>query len=263
MGNVDEDKLVNKEKNILEIARESWRMHNVSALEIFADIQHHGGVTRLLDVTLNPYVATWFAVESDKHEGYDARIFAISKDSENADPQTIENLKITDKDLRAKDPFWHAWVSKDRELHNWGTGDGRRIWVPPTYNNRILAQNAAFLIDGVPRSTKYNSSYFAVKHPKNEKMKNNFWKIRDIRSSSSIPALLYNLEEGEEVRKKNRRQKTGRKRNLAPTFTFRIKAEAKSEIRRKLENVFGYISSVIYPDILGLSIYSRSQIYKD
>ena len=102
MGNVDEDKLVNKEKNILEIARESWRMHNVSALEIFADIQHHGGVTRLLDVTLNPYVATWFAVESDKHEGYDARIFAISKNSENADPQTIENLKITDKDLRVK-----------------------------------------------------------------------------------------------------------------------------------------------------------------
>lgn len=148
-------------------------------------------------------------------------------------------------------------------MHNWGTGDGRRIWVPPTYNNRILAQNAAFLIDGVPRSTKYNSSYFAVKHPKNEKTKNNFWKIRDIRSSYSIPALLYNLEEGEEVRKKNRRQKTGRKRNLAPTFTFRIKTEAKSEIRRNLENVFGYTSSVIYPDILGLSIYSRSQIYKD
>jgi hypothetical protein len=45
------------------------------------------------------------------------------------------------------------------------------------------------------------------------------------------------------------------KHNFAPTFTFRISAKAKSEIREFLASRFGYTRSYIYPDIPALADY--------
>ncbi|MGH1549193.1 FRG domain-containing protein [Leifsonia poae] len=42
-------------------------------------MQHYGGPTRLHDVTANPLIAAWFAVESaDADESVGARIFAFA-----------------------------------------------------------------------------------------------------------------------------------------------------------------------------------------
>lgn len=75
----DEDQMVAAEREILSIARRDWRFDNMSALETFARIQHAGGPTRLIDVTKNPYIGAWFAVEFDEdEEGKDARLFALA-----------------------------------------------------------------------------------------------------------------------------------------------------------------------------------------
>lgn len=253
-GNLNEDKLNAAEKSILKSARKNWRMYNKSALEIFAAIQHHGGVTRLLDVTLNPYIATWFAVESNMDK--DSRLFALSKHPERSDSKDILNLEINSEHLNSYMPFWHSWDKSESKTNNWGTGNGWRIWVPPTYNSRILAQNAAFLIDGVPIALESTAPYYKVKgagHNKN-------WKIRDIRSSSSIHVRLYNPDESESDRQKGRRKKTVTPRKFPPTFNFRITKDAKPEIKKMLEKTFGYTNSLIYPDILGLSEYTKLNI---
>lgn len=42
-------------------------------------------------------------------------------------------------------------------------------------------------------------------------------------------------------------------RNFAPTFSFRIRASAKEEIREVMESRFGYRLSYIYPDVVALA----------
>ncbi len=71
--------MVTAETEVLRIARNDWRFDNLSALETFARVQHFGGPTRLIDVTKNPYIGAWFAVEFDANtEDDDARLFALA-----------------------------------------------------------------------------------------------------------------------------------------------------------------------------------------
>lgn len=216
-GTLAEKDLVSAEKKILNFARKDWRMYNKSALEIFADIQHHGGLTRLLDVTLNPYIATWFAVESNMDR--DSRLFALERPKK-SNSKDAQNLEIESKHLNSDIPFWHSWDKyKLKTSNNWGTGIGWRIWVPPAYNSRILAQNAAFLLDGVPIADQKTSSYYKVKGAG----KNKNWAIRDIRSSSSVHVYLYDPGKSVTLNK------------VPATFSFRILSEAKPEIKQMLE----------------------------
>lgn len=96
-------------------------MYNRSALEIFADVQHHGGLTRLLDVTLNPYIATWFAVESNMDR--DSRLFALERPKK-SNSKDAQNLEIESKHLNSDIPFWHSWDKyKLKTSNNWGDWD--------------------------------------------------------------------------------------------------------------------------------------------
>ncbi|WP_269928634.1 FRG domain-containing protein [Kocuria massiliensis] len=238
----DEAQMINAEKQILKIARHDWRFDNLSALETFARIQHAGGPTRLIDVTKNPYIGAWFAVESDKYrDNEDARLFAIathpvSKPGEPLPPNS--ELKL-DALGASREPFWHYFGNnRTRTKFDWGTGARRRIWVPPIYDPRISAQNAAFLIDGVPITSQSVASYFTVSP-------NVYWSRADLLASSSIYAKMYS------PKKTPRPAKT----NLAPTFSFRITAKAKEEIRLFLESRFGYRSSYLYPDMAGIATF--------
>lgn len=241
----DEDQMVSAEKEILRIARADWRFDDLSGLETFARIQHAGGPTRLIDVTKNPYIAAWFAVEADKkQDDNDARLFAIATRPvvQNDKPSPPDSTLQLDAVGASRDPFWHLLPnSEGRQQLDWGTGARRRVWVPPSYDPRILAQNAAFLVDGVPITSAKTAPYFTIERGK-------YWRRSDLLASASIYASM----------KSPTSKPRYNKQNFAPTFSFRISAAAKEEIRDVMETRFGYRSSYIYPDISGLAGYLKT-----
>jgi hypothetical protein len=233
------------ESVILKIARSQWRFDDVNALELFARLQHHGAPTRLIDVTRNPYIAAWFAVERhDEHDGHDARLFAVStapvlRPDDDDDPET--NVQLDDVGA-ARVPFWHHLTSvESRQSADWGTGSKRRIWVPPAYDERIVAQNAAFLMDGVPIAAPKLSKYFMTARDGRP------WNKNDLLAASSMYMKTYQAD----------KRAPYNKHKLAPTFSFRITAEAKTDIRNTLERQFLYNASTLYPDVSGLARYVR------
>lgn len=243
-----EDQLILAEKAVLRAAREEWRFDGMPALEIFARVQHFGGPTRLLDVTRNPYIAAWFAVErSDEHDEADARLFALAtRPATRRDGTSPSEVRVLmSPDLGASyDPFWHAFDSKTaRVLNNWGTGKRRWLWVPPALDNRITAQNAAFVVDGVPILTPGVQANF-------RKPSGGTWLKADILASSSFFAKTF----------KPTRKIPPSDHGFSPTFTFRILASAKDEIRDYLESRFGYSVSSIYPDFPALAMHLRKTI---
>jgi hypothetical protein len=143
------------ESELLNQARSRWRFDHFSALEIFARIRHYGGPTRLLDVTFNPLIALWFAVEKQFDEAgqtlpeIDGRLFAFD---------------VTDGEI-SLDPDWSGrelpWESaalvRTREFNQ---DEPHWIWKPPSYNDRIPAQNSAFLIGRVPSEVELRWKYF-------------------------------------------------------------------------------------------------------
>ncbi|GAA4188827.1 hypothetical protein GCM10022288_15680 [Gryllotalpicola kribbensis] len=235
----DENQMVVAEAEILRVAREEWRLDDLSALEIFARIQHAGGPTRLIDVTQNPYVAAWFAVEEHPEtEDDDARLLAfatrpIAKDGDEA-PDSLVRL---DSDWADRVPLWHGLTGEGRPYGDWGTGTRRYVWFPPLYDPRISAQNAAFILDGVPITSEETAKFFPIKGT------DEHWTRADLLAASSIYVRLANPK----------REARSHRSGLAPTFTFRITADAKHEIREVLEQRFGYTHASIYPDSAGLA----------
>ena len=230
-----EDQMIQAEKQILNLARQDWRYGNMSALEIFARIQHFGGPTRLLDASCNPYIAAWFAVydSTHEHEDHDARLFALAgyASGNNEQPDYSE-------ELLSRDPFWfNLHDYEQRAAANWGTGSRRIVWRPPEYESRIAAQNAVFILDGIPITNSRILQYFRKPTGKE------YWKRPDILAASSIYAKPFSPNHNARPNQ----------RNLAPTYSFVIAKKAKKEIRSYLEGAFGYRESFIYPDFAGLA----------
>jgi len=83
----DEKILYEREGDILADVHR-WGLHmgergRLSILGQLAMLQHYGAPTRLIDVTFNPFIGLWFAVEKKwvngepKYEDTDGRLFAI------------------------------------------------------------------------------------------------------------------------------------------------------------------------------------------
>lgn len=243
----NEEQVIRAEEEILKVARDRWRLDGLTALEIFARIQHRGGPTRLIDVTRNPYIGAWFAVEhSEAHDASPARLFAVAmspvmKNGESAP----DNLIRLDESGGTRDPFWHSLSSpQDRQGADWGTGAKRRIWLPPAYDDRIVAQNAAFLLDGIPMMSAGIAPYFK------KGTGSSYWKKADLLAASSI--YLKTAKPTQKVKPNGK--------NLAPTFTFLITPKGKEDIRRVLEERFSYDHSTIYPDVSGLATYISANL---
>lgn len=236
----DEDQMIRAEQEILRQVRADWRFDDMPALELFARIQHAGGPTRLLDVTRNPYIAAWFAVEANADEDdKDSRLFALAtRTVTNAAGETPPDPILVLDDLgAARDSYWHLYSNNvTRKGNEWGTGARRRTWVPPAYDPRISAQDAAFILDGVPLSLPESASYLKRPAPAG-----GYWRRADLLASASIFTQMTST---------TRKPRPSR---IAPTFSFRIKAAAKKAIRKDLQAAFGYRLSYIYPDISGLA----------
>ncbi|MBO0594096.1 FRG domain-containing protein [Nesterenkonia sp. E16_7] len=244
----DEDQMVEAERRILTTARNDWRFDGMSALEIFARIQHFGGPTRLLDITLNPYVAAWFAVERhEETDEHDSRLLAFSAEPVRAveDEAAVSSRVSLDPAWGGYTPLWHQWTDNvARQEFDWGTGSRRWHWIPPAYHSRITVQNAGFLLDGVPITSHKMSSYFwPHKNSQPDQALGKYYRRADLLAVSSIYMKADSPS----------RKPVPRKNNLAPTFGFRIAAEAKNEIRSYLESRFGFTRSYIYPDMEALA----------
>lgn len=239
----DERDLYRREGQVLaELHR--WGLHmstdvgRLSILNQLAALQHYGAPTRLIDVTFNPWIGAWFAVEEKRdngkviHEDKDARLFAIDVTdrliNENDEYRIWEDeLKRTwpnpEKSSDDKNPYY-LWCSKVM------------AWKPPRFDSRIAAQNGGFVLGGVPLT---KSPHGQNQWPKGGS--SGMWKIDEVRTATSIALRPHKLEP----------IRGGVSQNAV--YTIRIKAKAKKQIRNILERLYGYNHSTIYPDFTGFA----------
>jgi len=223
-----EAELCREEKRIF-LNIKQWRLHNtdrgrLSALEQLAMLQHFGAPTRLIDIAFNPYIGLWFAV-ADGHEKKDGRLFAVdvTKRLLNSQP------KLRDWENENECPWIGSGRPKDWSVATYA-------WRPPPFERRIAAQNGGFLLGGVPTSgTNKNPKQW----PKQPQGRSSWWKIEEVRGFTSVALRTHKIQ----------KQRT----NVQPVYTIRIHAAAKTEIRARLEQLFGYTHATIYPDYSGFS----------
>ena len=235
----DEKSLYKREGEILADVHR-WGLHmgdrgRLSILGQLAMLQHYGAPTRLIDVTFNPFIGLWFAVEKkwvngkSKYETTDGRLFAID---------VTDRLINENERLRAwEDELHRPWPKpaaknasqEGKDLYKeWRT----RVfaWRPAHFEGRIAAQNGGFIFGGVPTSPP--------QWPKSTNTKAR-WKIDEVRRATSLALRAHKLGP----------QAGGVAKDAV--YSIRIKADGKEKIRNRLENLFGYQHSTIYPDFTG------------
>lgn len=223
-----------QEKLYLSIARERWRFDGTNPLELMANLQHFGAPTRLIDVTYNPLVALWFACSfgTGHNQIKDGRIFLFD----------VSNRELTlDITRDSQDLPWFetSKISSDRWHRQLPF-----VWRPPSYIERIAAQNAAFLIGGIPNVTKGQNNWYRKSPGNGAKM--GTWKIDEVRQATSVPLRMNSLQS----------KTSGRS---TPTFTLRIAAKAKEEIRMVLDKQYGINASTLFPEMYGLAQYMQKE----
>ncbi len=229
-----------------------WGLHTathgrLSALNQLAVLQHYGAPTRLIDITFNPLIGLWFAVEQQWENGQpkgddtDGRLFAIDISkrliNEEADTTGWEDSNalpwpIIDKADRTKHQDWTTTV---------------RAWKPARIDHRIAAQHGGFLVGGVPGTSGPDNS--PVQWLKNHAVSGEYWKIGEVRRAIAIPLKFHQLINNNSGRPPEN-----------PAYTIRIKKEAKADIRNRLEKLYGYRHETIYPDYPGFALYGYRKL---
>ena len=253
----EERDLARLEAKILADAHR-WGLHvsdsggRLSVLAQLAALQHYGAPTRLIDVTFNPWIGAWFAVEPQRdnavpqHDDKDARIFAVDVTgrliNDNDDYRDWEDcLKRpwpteTDPAGLAGD----ALEALKKMRKTWSTKVF--AWRAPRYNARIAAQNGGFLLGGVPAS---RGSEGPNQWPREV---GGYWSIDEVRMATSLSLRPHKL-----------RVKHGGVSQDA-VYSVRITAAAKLEIRDRLQRSFGYRHSTMYPDFTGFAMFGSPDL---
>jgi len=226
-------------KTLIEVHR--WGLHHGR----FAMLQHYGAPTRLIDVTFNAFIGLWFAVEKKWqngrpiHEDSDARLFAVDVTSRLINekrthrhwedslhvPWRIKNLASKAAKKKAKESF-----------RDWRTNT--YAWQPPRIESRIAAQNGGFLLGGVPFS---GGQANPIQWPRDTTAASGWWSINEVRRSTAVSLQRHKLPGMQGTVQTN------------AAYSVRIAAEAKEEIRIRLEKLFGYTHATIYPDFPGFA----------
>jgi FRG domain len=242
----DESTVLDREGEVLTSVHR-WGLHDgepgrLSILSQLATLQHFGAPTRLIDVTMNAYIGLWFAVQPVLADGLpigedtDGRLFAIDITNRliNEDEEKRDWEDATHRPWKRDDPEWiKEWCSQ-----TWA-------WRPPAFERRIAAQNGAFLFGGVPRTG------IGLRWPKAPRTGSGWWSIDEVRRCVSVPLRFHVAEPRAGGVPRERGQ---------PSYTFRISASAKPEIRERLRTLFGYQHSTIYPDFPGFSDFAEPHL---
>jgi len=233
-----EDRLITAELTGMQLARQ-WGESTGSALKFFADLQHYGAPTRLLDATLDPEIAAWFAIEeSPMHDEKDGRMIAWGRTVRT----TARKVSVPDDELSDRDavPFWHTWTSdEERGRLGWGTGSRTWSWFPPALSDRMRAQRAGFLLEAGPLVTPTVAAVISDGLTQD-------WRVAEITRATSIVGI----PSVHDARTKPNEA------HLVPLFSFRIAASAKPAIREYLKSK-GLFFSTVYPDHGGLVEYLK------
>ncbi len=225
-----------------------WGLHapqnagRLSILRQLAVMQHYGAPTRLIDITFNAWVGVFFAVESkwqngdSVYENEDGRLFAVD----------VTNRLINENDaLRPwEDCLTRPWLQDPPngvEEKEWTSSV--YAWKPSNLDGRIFAQNGGFLFGGVPAPNGPVGTR-RFQFPKSTTNADGFWTIEEGRKACCLALRPHKFNPAA----------GGGVRNGA-LYTFRIKASAKKDIRNRLEKMFGYKHSTIYPDYSGFALF--------
>ncbi|MCD6495507.1 FRG domain-containing protein [Candidatus Bipolaricaulota bacterium] len=242
------------EKSILADVHR-WGLHvsptgaRMSILNQLATLQHYGAPTRLIDVTFNPWIGAWFAVEQkwnngdELHAASDARLFAIDVTRRLIN----ENDSYRDWEDEPHTPWPHRPPknASDDEKRTWREWCSKVFaWHPPHYDNRIAAQNGGFIFGGVPMT---NGLTGQNQWPKGGDTPG-FWKIAEVRSATSVALRPHKLETTHGGVSQN------------AVYSFRITHSAKTEIRERLERNFNYKHSTVYPDYTGFAEFATHNL---
>ncbi len=245
----EEKDLQDEEHEILTEAHR-WGLHagthgRLSVLGQLAVLQHFGAPTRIIDVTFNPLIGLWFAVEQQwengepKAEDKDGRLFAVD----------VSRRGINDDETRRtwEDRLERPWPASDTG------GDPYREWMtkvfawrPARFDQRIAAQNGGFLLGGVPASS--GPAGLVVQWIKDSAVRGAYWSIDEVRRAVSVPIHFHKID-----------PEAGRDPNN-PAYTIRVKAAAKPQIRKRLQELYGYRHATIYPDYPGVALYGRPSL---
>ncbi|WP_419930864.1 FRG domain-containing protein [Candidatus Poriferisodalis sp.] len=213
-----------------------WGLHfldraHLPVLYQLAMLQHFGAPTRLIDVTFNPLIALYFAVEAkedtpgtDTHASDDGRLFIFD----------VSNRLINESnrierqwELVSKRP----WRSTVKGVKDWST----RYWAwrPAAIEARFSAQNSGFIFGGVPKTG-------SITWPKST-LPGDTWGIETVKRFTSVPLRLHKLE-----------MNAGRPPHN-PTMTVRVDADAKVRIREELGQWFDIEARTVFPDYPGFA----------
>ena len=109
--------------------------HQLSDLELLAQLQHYGAATCLIDFTRNALVALWMACQqSTRRKTANGKVFAVRSDN------LSQFRHVTPQLLRDKDiGFFFKEENGRFPLYQ---------WQPKYQNNRIIAQQSVFVFGG-------------------------------------------------------------------------------------------------------------------
>lgn len=237
----NERELATAEKAIFEEATNAWGLRRGGALQLLAELQHTGTPTRLLDFSMDPLVALWFAVEHRR------------------DPMT-RRLQIDRVDGRVFTVQVGPEVPGDwagcAALPWWSLADGGRgtpsdwkrtvyVWRPEASIQRIENQSGVLLVGGVPNTdTPMQAELDGTKH---------LLTRDEIRACTSLAVRINNAS-------KLDGEGRGKPAKAPLAFICRVPAGRKRAIREELQKLDPekFRHSFIYQDHAGFASYSSS-----
>lgn len=227
-------------KQLLSRARQAgldrigdFRMTDMALL---AHLQHHGAATPLLDVSVDPLLATWMAVHpgaSGSDDGEDGIVFAIKRPATDAEANAYNRLHPDAVPMDSREI--HPLDSRDFTARPLGAksiqahvaGIGGCFWFrPPDVSERLRIQRGSFLLSAFLESAVGADG----KVPATS---------LDLKATASSPWLQHRME---------RLGKAGQPRKASSDIVaFRIRKELKPAIRDWLSDRSGLTEKVVYP----------------
>jgi hypothetical protein len=223
------------ERRVIGEARE-WNLDfrvsggRLTALELLARLQHFEVPTRLLDFTLNPLIALWFAVQPNL--AVDGRVFAVD----------ISTRVVARAKTIRREPWWWG------ESYSAGDDWCRRswIWLPPPVEDRIVRQQGCFLTGGVP----------STQPARNIRTAAGGWRplrAAEVRQCMSVPLVMISYRQAIAVR-------TGQPMQGQPprSAAFTLRIQNRAGIRQALERTYGLSARSLFPDPPGMAKFGTS-----